>query len=110
MMDTVKYQLERAEDALRTAMQMGSSSEDPYLLKQIAESINTISGLRTNWRFNQPEEVKENISFTTNLDGPDRVMDYYNPDYNVSPIFSAYSSDTISFGNSTSSPSITTFG
>jgi len=109
MMDTVKYQLERAEDALRTAMQMGASTEDPYLLRQIAEMVNTIDGLQTNWRYNQPKK-EDTISFTTDLDGPDNVMDYYNPDYNVSPIFSADSSDTISFGNSTSSPSITTFG
>ena len=108
MIDTVKYQLERAEDALRTAMELGAAKEDPYLLRQVAETINTISGLRTNWRYNQPK-TDDTISFNTSLDGPDNVMDYYDPDYNVSPIFSAYSADTITFGNTTSSAGITTF-
>lgn len=111
MIDTVKYQLDRAEDALRTALTLGATKEDPYLLKQIAETITTIDRFKTNWRYNQVEDTKEDdtISFTTSLDGPDKVMDYYDPDYNVNPMFSAYSPDTISFGNTTSSADIITF-
>jgi hypothetical protein len=52
MIDTVKYQLERAEDALRTAMKLGAETEDPYLLKNIAEVINTISGWQNSYRYN----------------------------------------------------------
>jgi len=51
MQDNVKYQIERAEDALRTALNLGSASEDPYLLRNIADTISTINGWKTNVRF-----------------------------------------------------------
>jgi hypothetical protein len=53
----VKYQLERAEDALRTALKLGAETEDPYLLKNISESINTIKGWQTNFRYNITKET-----------------------------------------------------
>jgi hypothetical protein len=52
MNDTVKYQLERAEDALRTALKLGAEKEDPYLLKNITETINTIQSWRGSPRYN----------------------------------------------------------
>ena len=52
MNDTVKYQLERAEDALRTALKLGAEKEDPYLLKNISETINTIQTWRGSPRYN----------------------------------------------------------
>jgi hypothetical protein len=51
MQDNVKYQIERAEDALRTALNLGSASEDPYLLRNIADTISTINSWKTNVRF-----------------------------------------------------------
>ena len=51
MQDNVKYQIERAEDALRTALNLGSASEDPYLLRNIADTISTINGWKTSMRF-----------------------------------------------------------
>lgn len=48
MNDTVVYQLERAEDALRTALKLGAEKEDPYLLRNISETINIIGSLRYN--------------------------------------------------------------
>lgn len=52
MNDTVKYQLERAEDALRTALKLGAEKEDPYLLRNISETINTIQTWRGSLRYN----------------------------------------------------------
>jgi hypothetical protein len=52
MNDTVRYQLERAEDALRTALKLGAEKEDPYLLKNISETINTIQTWRGSPRYN----------------------------------------------------------
>ena len=44
MQDNVKYQLEKVESALREALSLGGSKEDPYLLKHIAETLSTING------------------------------------------------------------------
>ena len=44
MQDNVKYQLEKAESALREALSLGGSKEDTYLLKHIAETLSTING------------------------------------------------------------------
>jgi hypothetical protein len=52
MNDTVRYQLERAEDALRAALKLGAEKEDPYLLKNISETINTIQTWRGSLRYN----------------------------------------------------------
>jgi hypothetical protein len=52
MNDTVRYQLERAEDALRTALKLGAETEDPYLLRNISDTINTIQTWRGSFRYN----------------------------------------------------------
>lgn len=52
MTDQVKYQLERAQDALRTALEVGAKDEDPYLLRNIVETLNTINGWTNTSRFN----------------------------------------------------------
>jgi len=67
MNDSVKYQLERAEDALRTALKLGAETEDPYLLRNISESINTIKGWRGSSRFNTPK-TKYTLSKSTNYE------------------------------------------
>lgn len=63
MNDKVKYQLERAQDALREALSIGGSTEDPYLLKHIAETLSTINGWyfvfgETSGRYNLTKENK----------------------------------------------------
>ena len=68
MNDSVKYQLERAEDALRTALKFGAETENTYLLRNITETINTISGWRSNYKFNSTKKVQEDsIKFNTNF-------------------------------------------
>ena len=51
MNDLVKYQLDKAVDALRTAVKLGADKEDAYLLRNIVETINTIEGWQTSLRF-----------------------------------------------------------
>lgn len=64
MNDTVRYQLERAEDALRTGMKLGAETEDPYLLRNIAEVINTIQSWRGSFRYNVTKSnTSEGIRF-----------------------------------------------
>lgn len=59
MNDTVKYQLERAVDALRTALKLGASNEDGYLLRNISETISEIEGWQTAFRFNETKSEPE---------------------------------------------------
>jgi hypothetical protein len=73
MNDTVKYQLERAEDALRTALKLGAETEDPYLLRNITETINTIRTWRGSLRYNltkttTSEGIKFNLTSNYGLD------------------------------------------
>jgi hypothetical protein len=68
MNDLVKYQLDKAVDALRTAMKLGADKEDAYLLRNIAETINTIEGWRTSYRYSLNKETKEDGSIKFNLD------------------------------------------
>ena len=67
MLDTVKYQLDKAEDALRTALKLGAATEDPYLLKNIAETINNVKTWSFSYRYNVTKEtvdegIKSNLS------------------------------------------------
>ena len=39
MGDSVKYQIEKAEHALRSALELGAMHEDPYTLHSIAEAL-----------------------------------------------------------------------
>jgi len=73
MNDTVKYQLERAEDALRTALKLGAETEDPYLLRNITETINTIRTWRGSLKYNlkkttTSEGIKFDMSSSYGLD------------------------------------------
>jgi len=64
MNDSVRYQIERAEDALRTALKLGAETEDPYLLRNISEAINTIKGWQSSFRYNvKKETTSDGIKF-----------------------------------------------
>jgi hypothetical protein len=63
MIDTVKYQLERAADALRTAIKLGASNEDAYLLRNISDAISDIEGWQTNFRFNETKSEPDVSDF-----------------------------------------------
>ena len=96
MIDTVKYQLERAEDALRTAMKLGAETEDPYLLKNIAEVVNTISGWRSSYRYNVTKQITDQgikFDFTSTHYGLDELP--YN--YTGSGVRGGMSDDIITF-------------
>ena len=69
MTDSVRYQLERAEDALRTALKLGATTEDPYLLRNISDTINTITGWTRNYKFNVTKETTDKgIKFDFGVD------------------------------------------
>jgi len=69
MNDYVRYQIERAEDALRTALKLGAETEDPYLLRNISETINTIRNWRSSSRYNVTKETTDQgIKFEYGLD------------------------------------------
>lgn len=98
MIDTVKYQLERAEEALRTALQLGAATEDPYLLRNIAETINTVKGWGASYRYNLTKEttsdsIKFNFNTTDSMD--------YSPYYVGSHVKGGMGEDVISFGSAT---------
>ena len=63
MTDTVKYQLERAEDALRAALKLGAETEDPYLLRNITDTINTIKNWRVSSRYSATK-IQSKYDFT----------------------------------------------
>ena len=100
MNDLVKYQLDRAVDALRTAMKLGADKEDAYLLRNIAETINTIEGWRTSYRYSLSKETKEDGSIKFNLDpeysysGMDEYPARY---YGAAGVVGAAGDDVISF-------------
>ena len=103
MLDTVKYQLDKAEDALRTALKLGAATEDPYLLKNIAETINNIKTWSFSYRYNVTKEtandsIKFNMSSTnlSNLTNLDLGLDEQ-PYYVGSHIKGAMGNDVISF-------------
>lgn len=106
MIDPVKYQLERAEDALRTAIKLGAETEDPYLLKNIAETINTVKGWRDSYRYQVTKETTSSgIKFdlqSTNSEVDEYSARYYGLDdqpYNyMSGIQGAAGKDVITFG------------
>ena len=95
MIDTVRYQLEKAEDALRTALKLGAETEDPYLLKNISETINTIKTWQGSARYNVTKtNTSEGIrfDFTSNY-GLDEIP--YN--YISSGVRGGMSDDIITF-------------
>jgi hypothetical protein len=76
MTDSVKYQLERAQDALREALSLGAKNEDPYLLRQITETLERVKGWTTNSRF---------VKVTRETEG-DSILFNYGYDYGVDEI------------------------
>ena len=98
MIDTVRYQLEKAEDALRTALKLGAETEDPYLLKNISETINTIQNWRGSARYNVTKtDTNDGIRFDFKSNyGLDE-----NPyNYISSGVRGGMSDDIITFGQS----------
>jgi hypothetical protein len=45
MEDSVKYQIEKAEHALRSALELGAMHEDPYTLHSICEALQKLGYL-----------------------------------------------------------------
>ena len=46
MLDTVKYQLDKAEDALRTALKLGAENLSPFQLHGVIKSIENINNIK----------------------------------------------------------------
>lgn len=97
MNDSVRYQIERAEDALRTALKLGAETEDPYLLRNISEAINTVKGWQKSFRYNvKKETTDEGIKF--DLYGDAYGLDEMPYNYNSSGVKGGMSDDVITFG------------
>ena len=62
----VKYQLQRAQDALRTALKYGAETENPHLLRHIAESLSEIDS----WLFTFTDFSKESNDDTITFNIP----------------------------------------
>ena len=85
MGDSVKYQIEKAEHALRSALELGAMHEDPYTLHSIAEALQKLGYIIAVNKVKAPSDtfnVEGGIPFATN--------------YN----------DVITFGGDTSLPEI----
>ena len=81
MGDTVKYQIQKAEHALRSALELGAMHEDPYTLHSIAESLQKI-GYIIMMGTVQPSKEKfkvEGINFANYSD----LNDINSPDINL---------------------------
>ena len=101
MLDTVKYQLDKAEDALRTALKLGAATEDPYLLKNIAETINTVKIWSFSYRYNVTKEtandsIKFNLSSMNDYGLDEMPYNYFGG------VKGGMGDDIISFTNSAS--------
>ena len=100
MLDTVKYQLDKAEDALRTALKLGAATEDPYLLKNIAETINNVKTWSFSYRYNVTKEtVDEEIKFNFSSMN-DYGLDEMPYNYFGGGVKGGMGDDVISFTNS----------
>jgi hypothetical protein len=71
MGDSVKYQIEKAEHALRSALELGAMHEDPYTLHSIAEALQKLGYIII---MNRAQALKKDfnveggIPFATNYD------------------------------------------
>jgi len=45
MGDSVKYQIEKSREALRSALELGATHEDVWTLSQIASALSTVEAL-----------------------------------------------------------------
>jgi hypothetical protein len=82
MGDSVKYQIEKAEHALRSALELGAMHEDPYTLHTIVEALQKIGYIIIMGKVQTSTEdfkVEGGIPFATNY--PD-VNDVVSPDIN----------------------------
>ena len=95
MLETVKYQLDRAEDSLRTALKLGAATEDPYLLRNISETINTIKIWSIGYKFNVTKQTT-NDSIKFNLTTTDYGLDEQ-PYYVNSRVKGGMGEDVITF-------------
>jgi hypothetical protein len=71
MGDSVKNQIEKAEHALRSALELGAMHEDPYTLHSIAEALQKLGYIIIMNRVQTPKEdfsVEGGIPFATNYD------------------------------------------
>ncbi len=110
MLETVKYQLDRAEESLRSALELGATKEDPYLLRNIADMVNTVNGWQKTFKFKYnldklttDKGIKFNMSSTnsnSNLTNLDLGLDEQ-PYYVGSHVKGGMGEDVISFGGNT---------
>jgi len=70
MGDSVKYQIEKAEHALRSALELGAMHEDPYTLHSIAEALQKLGYIIIMGKVQTPKEdfKLEGIPFSSNYD------------------------------------------
>jgi hypothetical protein len=69
MGDSVKYQIEKAEHALRSALELGAMHEDPYTLRSISKALENIGYIVIANRASTSEKsfkVEGGIPFATN--------------------------------------------
>jgi hypothetical protein len=96
MTDTVKYQLDRAQDALREALSLGAKEEDPYLLRQITETLERIKGWTVSSRFVKVTKETEGDSIRFNY-GYDYGVDEIPYNYISSGVHGGAGEDVITF-------------
>jgi predicted AAA+ superfamily ATPase len=71
MGDSVKYQIQKAEHALRSALELGAMHEDPYTLRSISKALENIGYMTIANKISTSEEsfkVEGGIPFATNYD------------------------------------------
>jgi len=70
MGESVKYQIEKAEQALRSALELGAMHEDPYTLHSIAEALQKLGYIIIMNRAQTPKKDfnVEGIPFASNYD------------------------------------------
>jgi hypothetical protein len=83
MGDSVKYQIEKAEHALRSALELGAMHEDPYTLHSIAEALQKLGYIIIMGKTQHVVEdfnVEGGIPFATNYPNVEEVN---SPDINL---------------------------
>jgi hypothetical protein len=76
MNDLVKYNLERAEESLRNALRHGCDKADAYLLKQIAEMLNSLRCMQLTSRYSVSAVPDDSIKIS-----PNTPWSYYTGDH-----------------------------
>lgn len=67
MGDSVKYQIEKAEHALRSALELGAMHEDPYTLFSIVEALQKLGYIIVMNKVKASDDFKvDGIPFATN--------------------------------------------